>query len=80
MRILNLKTYWVRNVKAALVIEDGKFNPLVISRQIFLLITSTRPPRATTNWYNSYKSRTCFAIIGMRLIGVAKVEPIRIIN
>ena len=45
----NNKTYCVRNVNAALVIDDGKLKPFVISRQIFLFITSTKPPRATTN-------------------------------
>ena len=47
-----LFTYCVRSVKAADVIEEGKLRPLVISRQIFLLITSTSPPRSTTSLYN----------------------------
>lgn len=67
--------YCVRKVKAALVMEDGRLSPLVISLQIFLLITSTSPPRATTNLYNSKMSSTCLAIIGIRLTGVpVKVE------
>lgn len=65
-------TYCVRRVKAALVMEEGRLSPLVISRQIFLLITSTKPPRATTKRYSSYRSNTCLAIIGMRLTG----EPV----
>ena len=65
-------TYCVRRVKAALVMEEGRLSPLVISRQIFLLITSTKPPLATTKRYSSYRSNTCLAIIGMRLTG----EPV----
>lgn len=61
--------YCVRSVNAALVIELGRLRPLVISRQSFLLMTSTRPPLATTSRYNSYRSRTCLAIMGMRLTG-----------
>uniref|UniRef100_A0A915I556 Uncharacterized protein n=1 Tax=Romanomermis culicivorax TaxID=13658 RepID=A0A915I556_ROMCU len=56
-----------RRVNAAEVIDEGKFRPLVISRHIFLLITSTKPPCETTNLYNSYKSNTCLAIIGILL-------------
>lgn len=41
-------TYCVRNVNAALVMLDGRCNPLIISCHNFLLITSTRPPRAIT--------------------------------
>ena len=62
-------SYCVRKVKAAEVMDEGKLSPLVISLQIFLLITSTSPPRATTNRYNSYKSSTCFAMIGIRFTG-----------
>lgn len=60
----------MRRVKAALVMELGRLRPLVISRQIFLLITSTRPPRATTSLYSSKMSSTCFAMIGIRFTGV----------
>lgn len=63
-------TYCVLNVNAALVMLDGKCNPLIISCHNFLLMTSTSPPRAITKLYNSYKSNTDFAIIGNRLIGV----------
>lgn len=42
-------TYWVRKVKAALVMDVGRLRPLVISLQIFLLITSTRPPFSVTS-------------------------------
>lgn len=63
-------TYCVRRVNAALVILEGKCKPLMISCHNFLLITSTKPPRAITKLYNSYRSKTDFAIIGNRLIGV----------
>jgi len=63
------RTYWVLSVKAADVMEDGNPNPLITSCQSFLLMTSTRPPRAMTRLNNSNKSKTCFAIIGRRLIG-----------
>lgn len=46
-------TYCVRRVKAAEVIEDGKPSPLIISCQSFLLMTSTRPPRAMTRLNSS---------------------------
>lgn len=49
---------------------DGKCKPLIISCHNFLLMTSTKPPRAITKLYNSYKSKTDLAIIGNRLIGV----------
>ena len=62
--------YWVRRVKAAEVMEEGRPSPLMISCHCFLLITSTRPPLATTRLNNSYRSSTCFAMIGSRLIGV----------
>ena len=63
-------TYCVLSVNAADVIEDGRPSPLMTSCQSFLLITSTRPPRAVTRLNNSYKSNTCLAIIGRRLMGV----------
>lgn len=44
-----LDTHCVRRVKAALVMEVGRLRPLVISRQIFLLMTSTRPPLSVTS-------------------------------
>ena len=50
--------YWVRRVKAAEVMEEGRPSPLMISCHCFLLITSTRPPRATTRLYSSYRSST----------------------
>jgi hypothetical protein len=46
-------TYCVLRVKAAEVIEDGRLSPLMISCHCFLLMTSTRPPRAVTRLYNS---------------------------
>lgn len=64
------ETYWVRRVKAALVMDVGRLRPLVISLQIFLLMTSTRPPFSVTSVYSLYRSNTCFAIMGMRLTGV----------
>ena len=67
-------TYCVRSVNAALVILDGKCKPLIISCHNFLLITSTRPPRAITKLYNSYKSSTDLAMIGSRLIGVPEMR------
>ncbi len=63
-------SYWVRRVKAADVMDDGRCRPLMISCHSFLLMTSTSPPRATTRLYNSYKSNTCLAMIGKRVIGV----------
>jgi len=53
---------WVRRVKAADVIELGRFKPFVISRQIFLWITSTSPPLSITRLYKQYRSSTCFAM------------------
>lgn len=43
-------THCVLRVKAALVIEVGRFRPLVISLHNFLLMTSTRPPFSVTSW------------------------------
>lgn len=63
-------THCVRRVKAALVMEVGRLRPLVISRQIFLLMTSTRPPLSVTSWYSVYRSSTCLAMMGMRFTGV----------
>lgn len=63
-------TYCVRRVNAALVMLEGKCSPLIISCHSFLFMTSTRPPRAITRLYSSYKSSTDFAIIGSRLMGV----------
>ena len=57
---------WVRRVKAAEVIELGRFKPFVISRQIFLWITSTSPPLSITRLYRQYRSRTCFAMTFQR--------------
>lgn len=42
-------THCVLRVKAALVMEVGRFRPLVISRHIFLLMTSTKPPFSVTS-------------------------------
>lgn len=53
LRLMSPVTYCVRNVKAAEVIEDGRCSPLMISCHNFLLMTSTRPPRAITKLYNS---------------------------
>ena len=63
-------THCVLRVNAADVMEDGNPRPLMTSCHSFLLITSTKPPLATTRLYNSYKSKTCLAIMGNRLIGV----------
>ena len=63
-------TDWVLRVKAALVIDDGKFRPFVISRHNFLLMTSTRPPFDTTRRNSSYRSSVCLAMIGIRFTGV----------
>lgn len=63
-------THWVLRVKAALVMDVGRFRPLVISLQIFLLIISTKPPFSVTSLYSIYRSRICLAIMGIRLIGV----------
>lgn len=48
-----IETHWVRKVKAADVIDDGRWRPLMISCHNFLLMTSTSPPRATTKLYSS---------------------------
>lgn len=67
-------TYCVRRVNAALVMLDGKCSPLIISCHNFLLITSTKPPRAITKLYSSYKSSTDLAMIGNRLMGVPRIK------
>ena len=67
-----IETYWVLRVKAADVMLEGRPSPLMTSCHCFLLMTSTRPPRATTRLYSSYRSSTCFAIMGNRLIGVPR--------
>ena len=64
------ETYCVRKVKAADVMDEGRWRPLMISCHSFLLMTSTSPPRATTKLYSSYRSNTCLAMIGKRVIGV----------
>jgi hypothetical protein len=64
------QTYCVLSVNAALVMEDGRLRPLVISLHNFLLMTSTRPPLDTTSRKSSYKSRVCFAMMGILLTGV----------
>ena len=72
-RILQLNisiTYCVRKVNAAEVMEEGSRRPLMISCQSFLLMTSTRPPRAITRLQSSYRSNTDFAMMGSRFIGV----------
>ena len=48
-----VQSYCVLNVKAAEVMEEGRPRPLITSCHIFLLITSTKPPRAVTRLYNS---------------------------
>lgn len=50
--------------------DVGRFSPFVISLQIFLLMTSTRPPFSVTSLYSIYRSRTCLAMMGIRLTGV----------
>ena len=64
--------YCVLNVNAAEVMELGSPSPLMISCHSFLLITSTRPPLATTRLYSSYRSSTCLAMMGRRLMGVPR--------
>lgn len=54
--------------------EVGRLSPFVISLQIFLLMTSTSPPFSVTSLYNMYRSRTCLAMMGMRLTGVPAKE------
>lgn len=66
------QAYWVRKVKAALVMDEGRLRPLVISLQIFLLMTSTKPPLWVTSLYSSYRSKVCLAMMGIRLTGVPK--------
>lgn len=68
-----LATHWVLRVKAALVMDVGRFRPLVISLQIFLLMISTRPPFSVTSLYSMYRSRICLAMMGIRLMGVPVV-------
>ncbi len=65
-------THCVRKVNAADVMLDGSPSPLMTSCQSFLLMTSTRPPRAMTRLYSSYRSNTCLAMMGRRLIGVPR--------
>ncbi len=65
-------THCVRRVKAAEVMDEGRPSPLMISCHCFLLMTSTRPPLATTRLYSSYRSSTCLAMIGSRFIGVPR--------
>ena len=67
-------THCVLRVNAADVMEDGRLSPLMISCHCFLLMTSTSPPRAVTRLYNSYRSSTCFAMIGRRLMGVPEMK------
>ena len=66
----SVRTHWVRRVKAAEVMEEGRLRPLITSCHSFLLMTSTNPPRAITRLNNSYRSRTCLAMIGNLLMGV----------
>ena len=66
----NACTYCVLSVKAALVILDGKLRPLHTSLHSFLLMTSTSPPLLTTKRNNSYRSRGCLAMMGIRFTGV----------
>ena len=73
-------TYWVLSVNAALVIEDGRLRPLVISLHSFLLITSTRPPLLTTSLKSLYISSVCFAIMGILFTGVPKTLLIWILK
>lgn len=68
--VTKLEAYCVLSVNAALVMEDGRLRPLVISRHNFLLMTSTKPPLDTTSRKSSYKSRVCFAMMGILLTGV----------
>lgn len=60
----------MRSVNAALVMDGGKPKPRIISCHSFFEMTATIPPLWTTSLYNVYKSKTRFAIIGSRLIGV----------
>lgn len=63
-------TYCVLRVNAALVMEEGKFKPFVISLHSFLLITSTKPPLLTTSLNSLYMSSVCLAMIGILFTGV----------
>ena len=63
------RTHCVLSVKAALVMEEGRLRPLVISLHSFLLMTSTRPPLDTTRRNSSYRSSVCLAMMGMRFTG-----------
>ncbi len=63
-------THCVRRVKAALVMEVGRFRPLVISRHIFLLITSTKPPFRWQACRECRDPTPCLAMIGIRFTGV----------
>lgn len=67
-------SYCVLSVNAADVIELGRLSPLMISCHCFLLMTSTSPPRAVTRLYNSYRSKTCLAMMGSLLMGVPEIE------
>lgn len=58
------------------MIDVGRFKPLVISRQIFLLMISTRPPFSVTSLYSMYRSRICLAMMGIRLMGVPVIVQI----
>ena len=73
-------TYCVLSVNAADVIEDGRPSPLMTSCHSFLLITSTSPPRAMTRLNSSYRSRTCFAMIGSLFIGVPEIKMEKILT
>ncbi len=68
-------SYCVRSVNAALVMDVGRLRPLVISLQIFLLMTSTSPPFSVTSLYSMYRSRTCFAMMGILFTGVPAQTP-----
>lgn len=73
-------THCVLRVKAALVIEEGRLRPFVISRHNFLLITSTKPPFDTTSLNNSYKSSVCLAMIGILFTGDPENKRTRVLS
>jgi hypothetical protein len=75
-----MTSYCVLRVNAALVIDDGKLSPLVISLHNFLLMTSTKPPLDTTNLNSSYRSSVCLAMMGILLTGVPVRRNIYIVN
>lgn len=61
---------WLRRVKAAEVVVVGRLGPRVTSRHTLRLMASTRPPLAVTRRNSTYRSSTCFALMGTWFTGV----------